>query len=73
VKTLNDVAVGEYAVITKVHGEKTQKRRIMDMGLTHGTTVYIRKVAPFGDPIELTLRNYELAIRKEDANNIEVE
>ena len=72
-KTLKDVKIGESAVIEKLHGEGALKRRIMDMGLTRGTQVYVRKVAPLGDPIELTVRGYELSIRKEDASAIEVE
>jgi ferrous iron transport protein A len=72
-KTLSDVSIGESAIIVKLHGEKKLKRRIMDMGLTQGTMVYVRKTAPLGDPIELTVRGYELSIRKDDANNIEVE
>lgn len=72
-KTLKDVGVGGHAVITKLHGEGALKRRIMDMGLTKGTEVYVRKVAPLGDPMELTVRGYELSIRKGDAERIEVE
>ena len=72
-KTLKDVKIGESAVIEKLHGEGALKRRIMDMGLTKGTKVYVRKVAPLGDPIELTVRNYELSVRKADAGMIEVE
>lgn len=72
-KTLKDVKVGENAVIVKLHGEGAVKRRIMDMGLTKGTQVFIRKVAPLGDPIELSVRGYELSIRKADAESIEVE
>ena len=71
-KTLRDVKVGESAVIEKLHGESAIKRRIMDMGLTKGTEVYVRKVAPLGDPMELTVRGYELSVRKGDAENIEV-
>ena len=71
-KTLRDVKVGESAVIEKLHGEGAIKRRIMDMGLTKGTEVYVRKVAPMGDPMELTVRGYELSVRKGDAENIEV-
>ena len=65
-KTLRDVKIGETAVIEKLHGEGALKRRIMDMGLTKGTKVYVRKVAPLGDPMELTVRNYELSVRKAD-------
>ena len=71
-KTLRDVKIGETAVIEKLHGEGALKRRIMDMGLTKGTKVYVRKVAPLGDPMELTVRNYELSVRKADAELIEV-
>lgn len=71
-KTLRDVSVGEHAVIIKLHGEGALKRRIMDMGLTKGTEVYVRKVAPLGDPMELTVRGYELSVRKGDAETIEV-
>ena len=72
-KTLKDVKVGQTATIVKLHGEGATKRRIMDMGLTKGTSVYVRKVAPLGDPMELTVRNYELSVRKADAEMIEVE
>ncbi len=71
-KTLRDIKIGETATIVKLHGEGAVKRRIMDMGLTKNTPVYVRKVAPLGDPIELTVRNYELSIRKADAEMIEV-
>ncbi len=71
-KTLRDVKVGETAVIEKLHGEGALKRRIMDMGLTKGTQVYVCKVAPLGDPMELTVRGYELSVRKADAELIEV-
>ena len=71
--TLKEVAIGEKAVIKNLHGEGAVRRRIMDMGITKGTVVTIRKVAPLGDPIELTVRGYELSIRKEDAEMIEVE
>ena len=71
-KTLRDVKVGETAVIEKLHGEGALKRRIMDMGLTKGTQVYVRKVAPLGDPMELTVRGSELSVRKADAELIEV-
>lgn len=71
-KTLKDVKIGETAVIEKLHGEGALKRRIMDMGLTRGTEVYVRKVAPLGDPLELTVRGYELSVRKADAELIEV-
>ena len=72
-KTLKDVQVGETVTVAKLHGEGPVKRRIMDMGLTKGTKVYVRKVAPLGDPMELTVRNYELSVRKVDAEMIEVE
>jgi len=72
-KTLKDVKVGKTTKVIKLHGQGATKRRIMDMGLTKGTEVYMRKVAPLGDPIELNVRGYELSIRKEDAANIEVE
>ncbi len=72
-KTLREVKVGETATVVKLHGEGATKRRIMDMGLTKGVEVYVRKVAPFGDPIEITIRGYELSIRKADAGLIEVE
>ena len=72
-KTLKDVAIGQSAKIVKLHGEGALKRRIMDMGLTKGTEVYVRKVAPLGDPMELTVRGYELSVRKGDAELIEVE
>ena len=72
-KTLKDVKVGESAVVVKLHGEGALKRRIMDMGLTKGTEVYVRKVAPLGDPMELTVRGYELSLRKSDAEQIEVQ
>ncbi|MCI6267797.1 MAG: FeoA family protein [Candidatus Ventricola sp.] len=72
-KTLRDVKVGEKATIVRLHGEGALKRRIMDMGLTRGTEVFVRKVAPLGDPMELTVRGYELSVRKGDAELIEVE
>ena len=72
-KTLKDVRVGKTARIVRLHGEGAVKRRIMDMGITRGTEVYVRKVAPLGDPIELTVRGYELSIRKADAETIEIE
>lgn len=71
-KTLREVKVGETAVIEKLHGEGALKRRIMDMGLTKGTEIYVRKVAPLGDPMELTVRGYELSVRKGDAELIEI-
>ena len=72
-KTIKEVKIGQSAIIKKLHGEGAVKRRIMDMGLTKGTEVYVRKVAPLGDPLELTVRGYELSLRKEDAQWIEVE
>ena len=72
-KTLRDVKPGETATIARLHGEGALKRRIMDMGLTRGTEVFVRKVAPLGDPMELTVRGYELSVRKGDAELIEVE
>ena len=72
-KTLRDVKVGERATIVRLHGEGALKRRIMDMGLTRGTEIFVRKVAPLGDPMELTVRGYELSVRKGDAELIEVE
>ena len=71
-KTLKDVNVGQTAVVVKLHGEGAVKRRIMDMGLTRGVEVYVRKVAPLGDPMELNVRGYELSVRKSDAGQIEV-
>lgn len=72
-KTLRDVRIGETTSVVKLHGEGAVKRRIMDMGLTRGTSVHVRKAAPLGDPIEVTVRGYELSIRKADAEMIEVE
>lgn len=72
-KTLKDVKVGETAVVSKLTGEGAVKRRIMDMGVTKGTAISVRKVAPLGDPIEVTVRGYELSIRKADAQLIMVE
>lgn len=71
--TLKDVQVGKTATVKKLHGEGTVKRRIMDMGITKGVEVFIRKVAPLGDPVEVNLRGYELSIRKTEAELIEVE
>lgn len=71
--TLKDVKVGSTVKVVKLHGEGAVKRRIMDMGLTKGVDVYVRKVAPLGDPVELTVRGYELSLRKADAEMIEVE
>ena len=72
-KTLRDVAVGETVKIVKLHGQGAVKRRMMDVGLTKGALVHVRKVAPLGDPIEVNIRHYELSIRKADAEMIEVE
>ena len=72
-KTLKDAGIGETVTVVKLHGEGAVKRRIMDMGITKHTPVYIRKVAPLGDPVEVTVRGYELSIRKADAEMIEVE
>lgn len=71
-KTLRDAAMGATATVVKLHGAGAVKRRIMDMGVTKGTEIFIRKVAPLGDPIEITVRGYELSIRKGDAEMIEV-
>ena len=71
-KTLKDAKIGETVTLVKLHGEGAIKRRIMDMGLTKGVSIYVRKVAPLGDPIEITVRGYELSIRKADAETIEV-
>jgi len=72
-QTLKEAAVGSRVSVIKLHGEGAVKRRIMDMGITKGTEVYIRKVAPLGDPVEVTVRGYELSLRKEDARMIEVQ
>ena len=72
-KTLKDARVGETVKVVKLTGEGAVKRRIMDMGITKGVEVYIRKVAPLGDPVEVTVRGYELSLRKADAEMIEVE
>lgn len=71
--TLKQVKVGEHAKVVKLHGEGAVRRRIMDMGITKGVEICVRKVAPLGDPIEITVRGYELSIRKADAEMIEVE
>ena len=72
-KTLKQAKIGDVVKVVKLHGEGAVKRRIMDMGLTKGVEVHIRKVAPLGDPIEITVRGYELSVRKADAEMIEVE
>ena len=71
--TLREIPIGQHAVVKKLHGEGALKRRIMDMGITKGTEIYVRKVAPLGDPLEVTVRGYELSVRKGDAEQIEVE
>ena len=72
-KTLREAKVGETVRVVKLHGEGAVKRRIMDMGITKGVEVYVRKLAPLGDPVEVNVRGYELSIRKADAEMIEVE
>lgn len=72
-KTLKDAKVGDTVTVKRLHGEGPVKRRIMDMGITKGTPVYIRKVAPLGDPVEVTIRGYELSLRRKDAETIIVE
>lgn len=72
-KTLDCFRIGEAGTIVKVHGEGRVRRRLFDMGLTPGAEVYLRKVAPLGDPLEITLRGYELSLRKDEAVNVEVE
>jgi ferrous iron transport protein A len=72
-KTLKDVQIGQTVTVIKLHGEGAVKRRIMDMGVTKGCEIYVRKVAPLGDPIEVTVRGYELSIRKADAEMIEIQ
>ena len=72
-RTLKDVSIGDSATVVKVHGEGAIRRRIMDMGITKGVEIYVRKLAPLGDPIEMTVRGYELSLRKADAEMIEVE
>ena len=71
--TLKDINIGQTVTVKKLHGEGAVKRRIMDMGITKGASIFIRRVAPLGDPIEVTVRGYELSIRKADAEMIEVE
>ena len=71
--TLKQVKVGQTCTVKRVHGEGALRRRIMDMGITKGVEIYVRKVAPLGDPIEITVRDYELSVRKNDAERIEVE
>lgn len=71
-KTLREAKIGDTATVVKLHGEGAVKRRIMDMGITKGVEIFVRKVAPLGDPVEVTVRGYELSIRKADAEMIEV-
>ena len=72
-KTLREAKIGETVKVVKLHGEGAIKRRIMDIGITKGTEVYVRKVAPLGDPVEVTVRGYELSLRKADAEMIEIQ
>ena len=72
-KTLRDAKVGDTVRVSRLHGEGAVKRRIMDMGITRGAAVYVRKVAPLGDPIEVTVRGYELSVRKADCEMVEIE
>jgi len=72
-KTLREAKIAETVKVVKLHGEGAIKRRIMDMGITKGTEVYVRKVAPLGDPVEVTVRGYELSLRKADAEMIEIQ
>ena len=72
-KTLKQAKVGDTVTVVKLHGEGAVKRRIMDMGITKGVTVYVRKVAPLGDPVEVNVRGYELSVRKADAEMIEIQ
>lgn len=72
-KTLRQIGIGETVKVVKLHGEGAVKRRIMDMGVTKGVEVYVRKVAPLGDPVEITVRGYELSLRKADAEMIEIQ
>ena len=71
-KTLRDAKIGETVTVVRIHGEGAVKRRIMDMGITKNVAIYVRKVAPLGDPLELTVRGYELSLRKADAEMIEI-
>ena len=72
-RTLRDVEIGETVKVTKIDGEGPLRRHLMDMGITKGCTIYVRKVAPLGDPVEITLRGYELSLRKSEAEKVEVE
>ena len=71
-KTLREAKIGDTATVVKLHGDGAVKRRIMDMGITRGVEIYVRKVAPLGDPVEVTVRGYELSLRKADAEMIEI-
>ena len=71
-KTLKDAKIGDTVKVAKLHGEGPLKRRVMDMGITNGVEIYIRKVAPLGDPVEITVRGYELSLRREDAEIVEI-
>ena len=71
-KTLKDAKIGDTMKVAKLHGEGPLKRRVMDMGITNGVEIYIRKVAPLGDPVEITVRGYELSLRREDAEIVEI-
>lgn len=71
-KTLRDVSVGETVVVKKLNGEQVLKQRLMDMGITKDSEIYVRKTAPLGDPVEITIRGYELSVRKDDASCIEI-
>ncbi|MGO4972301.1 FeoA family protein [[Clostridium] aminophilum] len=71
-KSLRDIPVGSSATVVKIHGEGALKKRIMDMGIIKGTTILVRKVAPLGDPVEVTVRGYELSLRKQDADILEM-
>ena len=72
-KTLRDAKIGDTVTVVKLYGQGAVKRRIMDMGITRGTEIYVRKVAPLGDPVEVTVRGYELSLRKADAEMVEIE
>lgn len=72
-KTLRDAEIGSTVTVVKLHGEGALKRHLMDMGITKGCQIYVRKIAPLGDPVEITVRGYELSLRKGDAESIEVE
>lgn len=72
-RTLRDVGIGETVKVTKINGEGPLRRHLMDMGITKGCTIFVRKVAPLGDPVEITLRGYELSLRKSEAEKVEVE